>query len=178
MKNSVAGICIGVVIGAIACGVGVYAYRNRLPETVISTSVDVSDEFDQAIVNMCFEDFGESRRAILAMREAFEKDGNLVKPYAIYENRYLGGSMVFDYDMLDKNNVIVHVHTTRGTDGYAVSIQRDTTEEMKAEIDPAIKAMLGPDVTYTVSDTYADYVIIKAQGDVFRWKDGTLERVY
>lgn len=164
------------IIAILLCSAGLLVGCTSSEEKPLEVSIQ--DKFDDVIPSLCLENIGPDVDEVLAVIDAELKDSNAVTPYAVYGTEYGGESQVVVFDLLDSNNLLMHVTVKNSAkEGCIVSYTYDTPEEAKEQITSLLQKMLGDSVDVRIENEYYDYVVAYAQGKEYRWKDGHLERV-
>lgn len=143
-----------------------------------TTEIAVEDKFDDTIPSIVLENIGPDVSETLMSIDSVLSTLDIPTPYTVFNNQFGGESQVVVFDLLDSNNLLVHV-TVRNSmeNGCVVNYTYDTPEEAKEQITSMLQKMLGDSVDVRIEDEYYDYVVAYAQGKEYRWKDGHLERV-
>lgn len=159
-KKVIAGSCVLLIVGVCLC---------LHVKTFVSS-------FPTAYVESCKEVFGEIVKPLRAFKTGIATTP--VTDYSYCEDIQAGDDTI-SWKFVDDNYRHLTLVLSHVGGKYHTEVKYITLTETEEAISHIVKLMFGPDVSYDVStEAINGYVSVIVQGNEYRWKDGTLERVH
>lgn len=131
--------------------------------------------FPAVYVEICKDVFGETVRPLRSFKAGTTSVP--IEDYASYQKLLKGDSTV-SWEFIDANHRQLTIVLSCANGKYNADVKYGTLTETEDAIARIVKTMFGPDTIYEVAPEVVNgYVSVTVQGNEYRWKDGTLERV-
>lgn len=145
--------------------------RATEPETISEPT-----ELERVLIDITKTSDFESTEVVNAVNRVLA-DQEVPEPYEMFQGKCEFSDGEIKFDVIDKNQVLLHVTVSKVEDEVVATYCRDVPEEWKVEITEYLHLMVGPEVSIDIDSTYVDYVYVYARDEVYRYKEGEIELV-